>query len=161
MAIAGINLSTLPATGGQVHAFDDRHDHGTNRPPLQINHLGQFPAAMISFSLASGASLGEAVDSIEKAEQEIDMPVSVMTSFQGAALGFPCFARQRIAAHSRSHYYCLYRPRRFVRKLYPPDYHPFDFAFGERRRPARADPFCGDGSRTSSPLSALFFSSAL
>ncbi len=56
--------------------------------PLQINHLGQFPSAQISFNLASGASLGSAVDAIEKAEQEIEMPASVMTSFQGASLAF-------------------------------------------------------------------------
>ncbi|MGB9154177.1 MAG: MdtB/MuxB family multidrug efflux RND transporter permease subunit [Alphaproteobacteria bacterium] len=55
---------------------------------LQINHLGQFPAAQISFNLAPGASLGEAVTLIEKAEQEIGMPQSVMTSFQGSALAF-------------------------------------------------------------------------
>jgi multidrug efflux pump len=56
--------------------------------PLVINHLGQFPAATISFNLASGASLGEAVDAIRSAEQGIGLPASVQTSFQGAALAF-------------------------------------------------------------------------
>lgn len=56
--------------------------------PLQINHLGQFPAAQISFNLASNASLGDAVDTIEKTEKELNMPASVMTSFQGASLAF-------------------------------------------------------------------------
>jgi multidrug efflux pump len=56
--------------------------------PLQINHLGQFPAATISFNLAHGASLGAAVTAIRQAEQEIGLPRSVMTSFQGAALAF-------------------------------------------------------------------------
>ena len=56
--------------------------------PLVINHLGQFPAATISFNLASGASLGGAVKAIEAAEQEIGLPPSVQTSFQGAALAF-------------------------------------------------------------------------
>ncbi len=55
---------------------------------LSINHLGQFPAATISFNLAHGISLGEAVHAIEVAEKEIAMPVSVQTSFQGAALAF-------------------------------------------------------------------------
>jgi len=55
---------------------------------LQINHLGQFPAATISFNLARGASLGEAVSAIEAAEREIGVPLSVATRFQGAALAF-------------------------------------------------------------------------
>jgi multidrug efflux pump len=56
--------------------------------PLQVNHLGQFPAAMVSFNLAAGASLGDAVTSIENAEHDLSMPASIMTSFQGAALAF-------------------------------------------------------------------------
>jgi multidrug efflux pump len=56
--------------------------------PLVINHLGQFPAATISFNIAKGASLGAAVDAIRKAEKEIGMPETVETSFQGAAAAF-------------------------------------------------------------------------
>jgi multidrug efflux pump len=56
--------------------------------PLVINHLGQFPAATISFNLAPGASLGDAVQAIRAAKQEIGLPLSVQTSFQGAALAF-------------------------------------------------------------------------
>jgi len=56
--------------------------------PLLINHLGQFPAATISFNLAHGASLGEAVKAIRAAEREIGMPLSAQTRFQGAALAF-------------------------------------------------------------------------
>ncbi len=56
--------------------------------PLAIEHLGQFPAATISFNLAPGASLGDAVRAIETAEKEIGLPDAVQTSFQGAALAF-------------------------------------------------------------------------
>ena len=56
--------------------------------PLQINHLGQFPATMISFNLTPGTALGEAVTAINQAEVAIGLPVSVMTFFQGAALAF-------------------------------------------------------------------------
>jgi multidrug efflux pump len=56
--------------------------------PLLINHLGQFPAATISFNLAPGASLGEAVSTIEQVEQDLKLPASVSTTFQGAALAF-------------------------------------------------------------------------
>ncbi len=56
--------------------------------PLVVNHLGQFPAATVSFNLAQGASLGEAVKAIMAAEKEIAMPASISTNFQGAALAF-------------------------------------------------------------------------
>jgi multidrug efflux pump len=56
--------------------------------PMSISHLGQFPAATISFNLAPGAALGEAVDAIRAAEAEIGMPASMITAFQGAALAF-------------------------------------------------------------------------
>ncbi|MEB2351642.1 MAG: MdtB/MuxB family multidrug efflux RND transporter permease subunit [Burkholderiaceae bacterium] len=55
---------------------------------LVINHLGQFPAATISFNLAPGASLGEAVEAIHTAERELGLPASIQTRFQGAALAF-------------------------------------------------------------------------
>ena len=53
---------------------------------LAINHIGQFPAATISFNLAPGASLGEAVKAIEAEAQSL--PPSLRASFQGAALAF-------------------------------------------------------------------------
>ena len=56
--------------------------------PLQISHLKQFPVTTISFNLAPGASLGEAVDAIGQALQEIDLPPSFAVSFQGAAQAF-------------------------------------------------------------------------
>ncbi|MGA2525963.1 MAG: MdtB/MuxB family multidrug efflux RND transporter permease subunit [Smithellaceae bacterium] len=56
--------------------------------PLVVNHQGQFPCATISFNLAPGESLGNAVSAIEKAEREIGIPISVKTGFQGAALAF-------------------------------------------------------------------------
>ena len=56
--------------------------------PLSVNHLGQFPAVNISFNLAPGAALGDAVDAIKQAEKDIGLPASMITSFQGAALAF-------------------------------------------------------------------------
>jgi len=56
--------------------------------PLVVNHLGQFPAATVSFNLAPGSSLGEAVKAIVAAEKEINLPDSIVTNFQGAALAF-------------------------------------------------------------------------
>jgi len=55
---------------------------------LAINHIGQFPATTISFNLATGASLGDAVKAIEQTERELQVPASIRTGFQGAALAF-------------------------------------------------------------------------
>ena len=55
---------------------------------LSVSHLGQFPAHTVSFNLAKGYSLGDAVDAIEKAEKELKLPASVRTNFQGAASAF-------------------------------------------------------------------------
>ena len=55
---------------------------------LAVNHLGQFPSSTISFNLAKGYSLGDAVAAIERTQQELGMPVSVRTRFQGAAQAF-------------------------------------------------------------------------
>ncbi|MBK5001048.1 MdtB/MuxB family multidrug efflux RND transporter permease subunit [Pseudomonas sp. S31] len=55
---------------------------------LAISHIGQFPAVTMSFNLAHGASLGEAVKVIEQVQQEIGMPIGVQTRFQGAAEAF-------------------------------------------------------------------------
>ena len=56
--------------------------------PLAINHLDQFAAVNLSFNLAPGVSLGEATKAIEQAEQEIKLPLSINTSFQGTAAAF-------------------------------------------------------------------------
>jgi len=55
---------------------------------LAVNHLGQFPAATISFNLAPGASLGHAVQAIETEAQALGLPASLRIGFQGAALAF-------------------------------------------------------------------------
>ena len=55
---------------------------------LAIAHIGQFPAAMMSFNLAPGVALGEAVALIDQVQRDIGMPLGVRTEFQGAAQAF-------------------------------------------------------------------------
>ena len=78
--VPGANGQQIPLTS--VARIEER------QTPLLVNHMGQFPAATISFNLAPGASLGQAVDAIRKAETEMKLPLSIETSFQGAALAF-------------------------------------------------------------------------
>ncbi len=56
--------------------------------PLQVNHQGQQPAVTISFNLAPGNSLGQAVDAIKQIERESNLPAQISTGFQGTAQVF-------------------------------------------------------------------------
>jgi multidrug efflux pump len=56
--------------------------------PLSIGHQGQFPSNTISFNLAPGKSIGDAVDAVNKAVAAEKFPVSVNTAFQGTAAAF-------------------------------------------------------------------------
>ena len=56
--------------------------------PLVLSHQGQFPATTLSFNLAPGASLGEAVQAIDAASKKLGLPASIRGSFQGTAQAF-------------------------------------------------------------------------
>ena len=56
--------------------------------PLTINHLGQLPAVTISFNLKPGVSLGDAVAEVKKMEQDLRLPATLSTSFQGTVQAF-------------------------------------------------------------------------
>jgi multidrug efflux pump len=86
-SLGTIYLPSATAVGGQV-PLSALVKVSERTAPLSIDHLGQFPATTVSFNLAQGAALGDAVDAIKKAETDIGLPQSVMTSFQGAALAF-------------------------------------------------------------------------
>jgi multidrug efflux pump len=78
----------IPSTNGTQVPLSAIAEISERPTPLSINHLDQFPVATLSFNLASGASLGDAVNAIERVKQEIDLPLSIHTSYQGAALAF-------------------------------------------------------------------------
>ena len=86
-SLDSIYLPSSTSVGGQVPLSAVAHVE-EQTAPLQINHLGQFPSTTVSFNLAPGASLGDAVTAVKQAEQEIAMPRSVLTSFQGETLAF-------------------------------------------------------------------------
>ncbi|MDR3415114.1 MAG: MdtB/MuxB family multidrug efflux RND transporter permease subunit [Nevskia sp.] len=84
-SLRGIYLPS--ASGGQVPLLA-LASVSERLAPLQIGHLGQFPATTVSFNVSRGTSLGDAVEAVQHAERDLGLPVSVMTSFQGAALAF-------------------------------------------------------------------------
>nr|WP_319528005.1 MdtB/MuxB family multidrug efflux RND transporter permease subunit [Pseudomonas laurentiana] len=75
------------ADGGQVRLSSLARIE-QRQAQLAIAHIGQFPAVMMSFNLAPGVALGEAVKAIEQVQQDIGMPLGVQTRFQGAAEAF-------------------------------------------------------------------------
>ncbi|MDB5986673.1 MAG: mdtB [Nevskia sp.] len=78
----------LPSAGGGQVPLMAIASVSERLAPLQIGHLGQFPATTVSFNLSRKAALGDAVEAVKQAELDIGLPASVMVSFQGAALAF-------------------------------------------------------------------------
>ncbi|MBN8765149.1 MAG: MdtB/MuxB family multidrug efflux RND transporter permease subunit [Thiobacillus sp.] len=78
----------VPTASGQQVPLTSVARIEERETPLLISHVGQFPAATVSFNVAAGASLGSAVKAIQQAETALGLPMSIETSFQGAALAF-------------------------------------------------------------------------
>ena len=77
-----------PTTGGEVPLSVFAQWTTTPIQPLSISHQGQFPAATISFNLAPGVALGQATGVIQHAQEELQLPATVVPSFQGNAQAF-------------------------------------------------------------------------
>jgi multidrug efflux pump len=60
----------------------------TRTQSLSINHQGQFPAITVSFNLAPGAALGNAISAVTKVQTDLHMPASLQADFQGTAASF-------------------------------------------------------------------------
>jgi hydrophobe/amphiphile efflux-1 (HAE1) family protein len=60
----------------------------TRPTSLSVNHQGQFPAVTLSFNLAPGVSLGQALEAVQAAQRRIGLPASVKGTFQGTAQAF-------------------------------------------------------------------------
>ncbi len=73
------------STGAQVPLSAITH-FAPSTTPLAVNHQGFFPSVTLSFNLASGIALSDAVTSIQGAERDVGLPASVRASFQGTAL---------------------------------------------------------------------------
>jgi multidrug efflux pump len=87
-SVAALSELRVPSTNGTQVPLSAVATLSERFAPLVVNHLAQFPAATISFNLAQGAFLSDAVTEIAKAKQEIALPISVQTDFQGATQAF-------------------------------------------------------------------------
>jgi multidrug efflux pump len=86
-AAAGIASASVFPTGGQVPLSAFTHVQ-TMAVPITVNHQGQFPVITLSFNLAPNASLGDAVDAVNRVKDEIGLPPSIDAAFQGTAQAF-------------------------------------------------------------------------
>jgi len=84
-ALDGIYLAS---TGGGMVPLSSIATVSERNGPLSINHIDQFPSTTISFNVADGVSLGEAVELVRQAELDIGLPTDIQTRFQGTAQAF-------------------------------------------------------------------------
>jgi multidrug efflux pump len=84
---AGIPSATVFPNGGQVPLKTFSHVELTS-VPITVNHQGQFPVVTLSFNLAPKASLGDAVNAVNRVKQQIGLPDSIQAAFQGTAQAF-------------------------------------------------------------------------
>ncbi len=78
----------LTGTGGAQVPLSAIAHFSNKVEPLTVNHQGQFPAVTLSFNLAPGVSLGQAVDSIQALQAQLRTPITLDGSFQGTAQAF-------------------------------------------------------------------------
>jgi len=83
-----LNDLRVPSSNGSQVPLSALAELSERPAALSINHLDQFPVATLSFNLAPGVALGDAVNAIERAKQDIGLPPSIRTSYQGAAQAF-------------------------------------------------------------------------
>ena len=81
------NLYVKSSNGTQVPLSMLAHWE-QSRAQLAIGHQGQFPSTVISFNLAPGKALGDAVNAVNRIEKRIQMPKAINASFQGTAAAF-------------------------------------------------------------------------
>jgi HAE1 family hydrophobic/amphiphilic exporter-1 len=77
-----------PLNGQMVPLSTMTHYDTRHVTYLSINHQGQFPAVTLSFNLAPGAALGDAVDAITRVSVEMRLPATITGTFQGTAQAF-------------------------------------------------------------------------
>lgn len=83
-----LNNIYVKSSSGQQVPLSTLVDSVVKVASLVVNHQGQFPSVTISFNLAPGAAIGQAVSGIQSIEKELHPPLSLQTSFQGNAQAF-------------------------------------------------------------------------
>jgi multidrug efflux pump len=82
-----IHSSSVFSNSGQI-PLNSFSRVETTTVPITVNHQGQFPVVTLSFNLAPGISLGDAVAAVDKVKAEMGMPPSIQAAYQGTASAF-------------------------------------------------------------------------
>ncbi len=128
---------TSPTLGKQIPVATFVTIDNTKTNYLSVSHQSQFPAITISFNLASGVALGDAVEAIEGAMKAIGAPNTMIAYFSGDSAGLPelrCPGAAR--PHRGSARRGLHRAGIALRKLHPPAYDSVDASLRGRWRAA-------------------------
>ncbi|MEO8659609.1 MAG: efflux RND transporter permease subunit [Bryobacteraceae bacterium] len=83
-----LSLLYVRSTSGALVPLDSVTRSHRQSGPLNINHVGQLPAATVSFNLRPGAALGQATENVDDAIRKIRMPASISVAFQGTVKEF-------------------------------------------------------------------------
>jgi multidrug efflux pump len=84
-SLSDIGALYVKTNTGRPAPLDSLTNIEYQNAPLAINHQGQFPVVTVSFNVAPGVSLGQAVEAVEETVGEIQMPAGIVRSFQGSA----------------------------------------------------------------------------
>ena len=98
---AALNSLYVPSTTGTPVPLSAFTHYKTVLNSLSVNHQGPFPSITLSFALAPGIALSQAVDAVEQAEQEIGMPANVQRAICRHRAGVSSLLEEPAGAHSR------------------------------------------------------------
>ena len=134
-ASTGAAVSTTPETMVPLSAVT-RWDYGTT--PLAVNHQSLFVASTVSFNLAPGKTLSDAVQYVNDTMARDRHAHDPARRLPGHGAGLPAVAQQPAPAGAGGAGGRLYRAGHSLRELHPSDHHPVDPAVGRHRRVAGA-----------------------
>ena len=130
---AALHLLYVRSDAGKLVPLDAVTKPRNTVGPLSVTHLGQLPSVTLSFNLAPGVSLGDAVERIETAARET-LPADIRTSFQGVAAAFQSSLQGMGLLLVMAHPGHLHGAGHSVRELHPSDDDSFGTPFGRLRR---------------------------
>ena len=93
---SALSLIYVRASNGNLVPLNSVATLSRNLGPLSISHFGQLPSVTVSFNLAPGVALGDAIDKVNAAMIELKAPSTLIANFQGAAQVFRSSDRKSV-----------------------------------------------------------------
>ena len=134
-----LNGIYVKSSSGQQVPISTLVDSVIKVAPLVVNHQGQFPSVTISFNLAPGTAIGQAVSAIQQAAKELGAATVAADELSGQRPSIRSIAKEHADSHRRSAFRHLSHPRHSVREPDPPGHYHLDPAGGRSRGVIAAD----------------------